>query len=109
MVKGHENFENMRVMVDNLTSIIGGNNAVQTGTKLKEEIAAAEDFHKVNFTRHLEYGLSKCMCLKCRFTHPIDDPIQCSKQHNPPCKDCQDAFNVSSLSIHFASFHSLYP
>ena len=43
VVKGHENFENMRAMVDNLTSIIGGNNAAQTGAKLKEKIAAAEE------------------------------------------------------------------
>ena len=59
VTKGHENFANMRIMVENFIGIIGGNDAAQTGTELKKEIDEAEVFHKVNFTRHLEHGLSK--------------------------------------------------
>ena len=96
VIKGHENFEAMRVMVDNLCSIIGSDNEIENAaTHLKNEINKVEEFHKVNFIRHLEKGSSKCMCLKCGFTDNSVDPIQCNQQHTPPCKDCQNGFQVS--------------
>ena len=96
--KGHDNFENLRVLVDTLTNIIGGNNASLTRDHLQKEIKYVEEFHKVNFARHLEEGLSQCTCLRCGFYDSQKDPIECCQEHKhkPPCKDCQRSFKVST-------------
>ena len=94
VIKGHENFEAMRVMVDNLSSIIGGDEVVEIATKLKADVDKVEEFHKVNFIRHLEQGSSKCMCLKCGFADKDLDPIECTTHHSPPCQNCQHGFQV---------------
>lgn len=56
VIKGHENFENIQLMVDELTAICGGENAKTTGENLKKKIDASQEFHKVNFIRHLEHS-----------------------------------------------------
>ena len=97
--KGHDNFENMRTLVDTLTNIIGGDNATETCKKLQTDIDEVQNFHKVNFTRHLGQGTSQCACLHCGFFHSEKDPIQCKccNSHKPPCIDCQKSFQVSPV------------
>ena len=95
VLKGHDNFEHMRVMVENLSTIIGGVEASETCSNLKKQIDFVQDFHKVNFSRHLEMGLSACTCLQCGFYDAKVDPIECKHHHKPPCKDCQQCFRVS--------------
>ena len=95
VIKGHDNFENMRLMVDNLVGIMGSGKAAKRGEELKKQIDEVEIFHKVDFSRHLGIGASICTCLHCGF-HDIEiDPIQCCINHKPPCKDCQSSFDVS--------------
>ena len=100
VIKGHENFERMRSMVDTLSSIIGGSEVAQKAKDLKDE-CKVQEFHKTNFIRHLGVGTSICTCLLCGFHDNDVDPIKCNcKDHKPPCMDCQKSFGVSHIPIH---------
>lgn len=98
VIKGHDNFENMQSMVDNLASIIAENGAIQLATDLKKDIDKIENFYKLDFSR-LGIGTSVCTCLKCGFHHPDDDPIECCIHHGPSCLDCQKTFKVRFISF----------
>lgn len=94
VIKGHDNFERMRVLTSTLCSIIGPD-ADSRCNELIKRIDDVETFHKVDFERHLEKGNHRCACLQCAFycdTDPIECPSKC--EHGPPCKKCQDAFEV---------------
>ena len=103
-IKGHENFKNMKSMIDNFTGIIEDYHSREEGEALKKEIDWVIDWHKVGFIQHLGKGSSKCTCLKCGFYDEEKDPIHCESKnrHTPPCFECQRTFKVKH-SIHL--FH----
>ena len=94
--KGHDNFEQMRQIVDLQCSIIGTDEAKERGQMLRNRVDAAQDFHKVNFRRHFKTGNCKCMCINCGLSCKETDPIKCPLRglHDPPCHHCQDSFKV---------------
>jgi len=98
VIKGHDNFENMRVLTSTLCNIIGSD-ADNLHDQLMTNIDNAETFHKVDFERHLQNGKYKWTCLRCAFYCSKTDPIECPSMHEhcPPCKKCQEAFEVIAL------------
>ena len=93
--KGHDNFETMRGLVNTFGSLTQGFQKERVEALLLR-IDEAEEFHKVNYERHLGEGNFQCACFHCGFKDDKKDPIQCPSkgQHNPPCKQCQDSIEV---------------
>jgi len=102
--KGHDNFETMRGLVNTFGSLMQGFQKEKVEALLVR-IDEAEEFHKVNYERHLGEGNFQCTCFHCGFKDDKKDPIQCPSkgQHNPPCKQCQDSIE---LIMDLYEFHS---
>ena len=99
VLKGFENFQNMRSLVTTLAGFNQGEVATNLSAEIQKDIDWVEDFQKVDFTRHLGKGKSKCTCIECGFRDEKKDPIKCScrDSHLPPCQDCQKIFQVSAF------------
>ena len=98
VIKGHENFEHMRSMVQKLAqvgrmNITGKCKEVET---MIGKIDRAEKFHKYGFPQHLGGSTHKCACFHCGLSRDVVDPISCplNCEHLPPCKECQNTFQV---------------
>ena len=96
VIKGHENFQEMGLIVDRLVEIGQFQPAEYEG--LKQQITDMKVYHKTYFIDHLESNLShSCACIKCGFHDEKDDPIKCKhreeKSHLPPCKKCNECFD----------------
>lgn len=109
VLKGHENFEQMRSLVSTLASLFGGETGNTKKEELLQKISEVQEFHKVEFHRHLDSDdrhLYTCTCLHCGFYDEDDDPIECPHcdQHQDavPCKKCQDSIELI-MDIH--NFH----
>ena len=100
VIKGHDNFENMREMVKKLVYIgrMDAGSPCKEADLLLENIDASEKFHKLIFPQHLGKPGSKhkCTCIQCGLSHDRKDPIKCPihGDHSPPCKDCQLSFSM---------------
>jgi hypothetical protein len=105
--KGHDNFEQMRSLV-NAFANLAGERVLDTKTALLQKIDEVQAFHKVDFERHLDCNHEckhACMCLHCGFFDEDKDPIECTQVHKDfPCGQCQESIELI-MDIH--NFHSL--
>jgi len=108
--KGHENFVTMRSLVHTFGSLTHGQEKIRE-EDLLQRIDAVEEFHKVDFQRHLggkDGGSVKyaCMCIQCGFYDEEIDPIKCpcDGKHHAPCKQCQDSVELI-MELH--DFHEV--
>ena len=105
--KGHDNFEQMRSLV-NAFANLAGEMVLDKKIALLQKIDEVQAFHKVDFERHLDCNHEckhACMCLHCGFFDEEKDPIKCTQAHKDfPCGQCQESIELI-MNIH--DFHRL--
>ena len=96
--KGVENFQTLRELARTLSYHLINDNKKEKLEDILQHINDIEEYHKVNFERHLQESTENmhvCMCFHCGFHDEKKDPIICMLDHkNYPCKDCQNSFTI---------------